>query len=87
MKLDAPTLEWLTIKLIAIVGYKGMGGAVQTDNSFPKEISYVSCGDDSQRFSFHPFCKIINSYHDEPASSLSRREWSDQVNPPLCERP
>jgi len=53
-------LNYLAIKILSIVNYKGFWKTISTNNVFLDKSSI--------RSRFNPFCKIINCYQDKPMS-------------------
>ena len=77
----------LIVELLPVVGYNGSGYAKSAYDGSPYEVRGLGLGYSRQGLSLHPLSKIINCNDGIPHLSLSRREWSNGVDPSLSERP
>ena len=75
------------IKLSSIVRYQYPRYPKSTQNAFPYEVLDVLLSNFCQGFSFHPFCEVINPYHQK--FHLSGPSWklTQNIQPPLRKGP
>ena len=85
-KLSAHPFILLIVELLPVVGYNGSGYAKSAYDRSPYEVRGLSLGYSRQGLSLYPLSKVINCNDGVPHLSLSRREWSNDIDSPLSER-
>jgi hypothetical protein len=86
-KFRTPFTKLSAVKLLSVIGEKGMGNAETTYDRAPKKVYHVGGGDGSKCLGFGLLREVVYCDKKEFPSSFSRWHGSDYVNPPFREWP
>ena len=86
-KLFTKFSERYVIKLPSIVRHKHPRYSKSAHNTLPDEVLNILLCNFRQGFSFHPLGEVINSYHQKFHLSGPSWEGTQNIQPPLCNRP
>ena len=86
-KLFTKIPERRVIKLSSIVRHKHPRYPKSAHNALPNEVLNIPLCNFRQGFSFYPFGKVINPYHQKLHLSGPSQKMTQNVQPPLCKGP
>ena len=85
MQIITKSFQMFPFELGTIIHYNVFWDAKSTDDILPDEFLNTSLCDGGNCVGFSPFGKIFACYYDEFFLCLGFGEWSEYVEPPLCE--